>query len=70
MHNNIIKEDLSVCYLKTIAAVNGIELERMRYDSNSDDVVIKKVVNTRRGRFYSEIKVQLKSTSINFNRWD
>ena len=65
MHNNIIKEDLSVCYLKTIAAVNGIELERMRYDSNSDDVVIKKVVNTRRGRFYSEIKVQLKSTSIN-----
>ena len=34
MHDNIIKEDLSVCYLKTIAAVNGVEL---------DDVVIKKV---------------------------
>ncbi len=40
-----IKEDLSICYLKTIAAVRGIAVERIEHDEDSVDVVIKKVLN-------------------------
>lgn len=65
-HMNIekIKEDLSVCYLKTIAAVNGIALENITHDEDSVDVIIKKVIQMSSSRrFNSQISVQLKSTS-------
>ncbi len=34
-----IKEDLSICYLKTIAAVRGIAVERIEHDEDSVDAV-------------------------------
>ena len=40
MDKEKIKEDLSICYLKTIAAVNGIALERIEHDEDSVDVVM------------------------------
>ncbi len=59
-----IKEDLSICYLKTIAAVNGIAVERIEHDEDSVDVIVKKVINTDQNMlFNSQISVQLKSTS-------
>ena len=55
-----IKEDLSVCYLKTIAAVNGIALENITHDEDSVDVIIKKVIQMSSSRrFNSQISVQL-----------
>ena len=59
-----IKEDLSICYLKTIAAVKGIAVERIEHDEDSVDVIIKKVLNTNKNiQFNSQISIQLKSTS-------
>lgn len=59
-----IKEDLSICYLKTIAAVKGIAVERIEHDEDSVDVIIKKVLNTDKNmQFNSLMSVQLKSTS-------
>lgn len=59
-----IKEDLSICYLKTIAAVNGIALDQIPHDEDSIDVVIKKFIELDGGlRFNSQISIQLKSTS-------
>ena len=59
-----IKEDLSICYLKTIAAVRGIAVERIEHDEDSVDVVIKKVLNIDKNvSFNSQISVQLKATS-------
>lgn len=59
-----IKEDLSICYLKTINAVKGIAVERIEHDEDSVDVIIKKVLNTDKNMpFNSQISVQLKSTS-------
>lgn len=59
-----IKEDLSICYLKTIAAVQGIAVERIEHDEDSVDVIIKKVIITDENiPFNSQVSVQLKSTS-------
>ena len=59
-----IKEDLSICYLKTIAAVRGITVERIEHNEDSVDVVIKKVLNIDKNvSFNSQISVQLKATS-------
>ncbi len=59
-----IKEDLSICYLKTIAAVKGIAVERIEHDEDSVDVIIKKVLNMDNNmQFNSQVSVQLKSTS-------
>lgn len=64
MDTEKIKEDLSICYLKTIAAVNGIALERIEHDEDSIDVIIKKLVCLQSGgKFNSQISVQLKATS-------
>ena len=61
-----IKEDLSICYLKTIAAVRRIAVERIEHDEDSVDVVIKKVLNIDKNvSFNSQISVQLKATSSN-----
>lgn len=64
MDKEKIKEDLSICYLKTIVAINGIALERIEHDEDSIDVVIKKLVYLQNGgKFNSQISVQLKATS-------
>lgn len=61
-----IKEDLSICYLKTIAAIQGIAVERNEHDEDSVDVIIKKVIDIGSNiPFNSQISVQLKSTSSN-----
>lgn len=61
---DIIKEDLSICYLKTIAACNEIALEEIRHDDDSEDVKIKKTIEIEDfGPFVSELKFQLKTTS-------
>lgn len=60
----IIKEDLSICFLKTIATCNGIALEEVRHDDDSEDVKIKKTIELKdSGKFISELKFQLKTTS-------
>lgn len=60
-----IKEDLSICYLKMIAATNGIALDSISHDEDSVDAVIKKKINLDKMDFWfnSQISVQLKSTS-------
>lgn len=59
-----VKEELSICYLNAIAAVNGIALEQIRHDEDSTDVILKKTVKLSDGTpFNSQIRVQLKSTS-------
>ncbi len=65
MDKEKIKEDLSICYLKTIAAVNGIALERIEHDEDSVDVIIKKLICGEDGtpKFNSQISIQLKATS-------
>lgn len=59
------KEDLSVCYLETIAAANGIALERINHDEDSIDVIIKKIIydEYKMPIFNSQISLQLKATS-------
>lgn len=59
-----IKEDLSICYLKTIATIQGIAVERIEHDEDSVDVIVKKVLDMGSNmQFNSQISVQLKSTS-------
>ncbi|MCD8325154.1 MAG: DUF4365 domain-containing protein [Lachnospiraceae bacterium] len=59
-----IKEDLSVCYLRAVSAVNGIAFERIEHDEDSVDCILKKfIVDEMEGRFNSMISVQLKATS-------
>lgn len=59
-----IKEDLSICYLKTISAINGIALEQCLHDEDSIDVIIKKIITLENEmKFNSQISVQLKATS-------
>ncbi|MDD7382566.1 MAG: hypothetical protein PUG37_07335 [Bacillales bacterium] len=45
MNIDNIKEELSICYLNTIAAINGIALEQFKHDEDSTDVILKKVIN-------------------------
>lgn len=64
MNIDNIKEELSICYLNTIAAINGIALEQFKHDEDSTDVILKKVINLEDGTpFNVQIRVQLKSTS-------
>lgn len=59
-----IKEDLSICYLKAIAAIKGIALERIEHDEDSVDAFLKKVITLDNGLvFNSQISIQLKATS-------
>lgn len=59
-----IKEDLSICYLKSISTINGIALDEIRHDEDSTDVLLKKTVLIDEGRrFNSQLRVQLKCTS-------
>jgi len=58
-----IKEDLSICYLKTISAINGIALDLISHDEDSIDAIIKKLVSVNEHKFNSQISVQLKCTS-------
>lgn len=58
-----VKEDLSICYLKAVAAINAIALEEIRHDEDSIDAIIKKQIIISGEPFFSEVGVQLKATS-------
>ena len=58
-----VKEDLSICYLKAVAAINAIALEENRHDEDSIDVILKKQICISGEPFFSEVGVQLKATS-------
>ncbi len=63
MDSEKIKEEMSMCYLQAIAAVNGIALERYHHDDDSTDVTLNKIVFPDGMEYNSQIRVQLKSTS-------
>ncbi len=58
-----IKEDLSGCYLKAIAAINGIAFEFFHHDEDSIDGALHKVVILPERKVNVSIGVQLKATS-------
>ena len=59
-----IKEELSISYISTIAAMAGIDYEIMRHDDDSADGLLKKCIYVFGGRkFNSSLHVQLKCTS-------
>ena len=63
MDNEKIKEEMSICYLQAIAAVNGISLERYHHDEDSTDVTLNKIIFPAGMEYNSQIRVQLKATS-------
>lgn len=63
METGKIKEELSICYLNTISAVNGIAMELCHHDEDSIDAIIKMMVDLAGKRYNSQISVQLKTTS-------
>ena len=58
-----VKEDLSICYIKAISAINEIALEVHSHDEDSTDVELKRRVMINNRPFDSNVHVQLKATS-------
>ncbi len=64
MHLSRKKEDISICYLSTLCAHNGIDYEITRNDADSTDAILKKVVILKDiGKIHISLRIQLKSTS-------
>ncbi|MDE7389444.1 MAG: DUF4365 domain-containing protein [Lachnospiraceae bacterium] len=64
MHSSQSKEDLSVSYISTVCAYNGIDFERIIHDQDSTDAIIKKCVELKSGgKFIAQVRIQLKCTS-------
>ena len=64
MDKSGIKEELSINYLATIAAIRGIDYDTIRHDEDSTDGLVKKIISLDGGgRFNAELRVQLKCTS-------
>jgi len=58
------KEELSISYLNALCAYAKIDMEIMKNDDDSRDVLIKKLVTRKDGTpIYSSFNMQLKSTS-------
>ena len=63
MNEKIFEEDLSISYLRAIAAKAQVEVEVKRRDSSSKDVELSKEVTTDAGnQFIVNLYVQLKTT--------
>ena len=59
-----IKEELSINYIATVAAVAGIDYDIIRHDGDSTDGLLKKqMFPSNAGRFNASLRVQLKCTS-------
>ena len=57
-------EDLSIAYIQAICAYASIDLDLVRHDGDSTDVVLKKSLYFKEiGRYDTRIDVQLKATS-------
>jgi len=64
MNDESIKEELSISYLSTLAAINGIDFELIRHDSDSTDCILKRWIELDDGqKFNAQLRVQLKCTS-------
>lgn len=63
MNEEIFKEDLSISYLRAVAAKAEIDFNLNRRDSESRDVNLSKVITFDNGEFNAELNVQLKATS-------
>jgi hypothetical protein len=58
------KEELSINYIATVAAIAGIDYDIMRHDGDSTDGLLKKQISLSNGRrFNASLRVQLKCTS-------
>lgn len=63
MNNNLFEEDLSVSYLRAVAAQAKITFELNHRDNDSKDVDLKKTtITSNGGKFNAELSVQLKAT--------
>lgn len=62
MNENLYEEDLSISYLRAIAAKAQIVFELRNRDVNSKDANLTKTITTPYGQFDAELNVQLKST--------
>lgn len=62
MNNTMFEEDLSISYLRAVAAKAEVVFELRHRDVNSKDANLTKSIMTDDGLFDSELNVQLKST--------
>lgn len=62
MNDKLFEEDLSISYLRAVAAKAEVIFELRRSDVNSKDANLTKSIMTDAGLFDSELNVQLKST--------
>lgn len=59
-----IKEELSINYIATVAAIAGIDYDIIRHDEDSTDGLLKKqMILSNGGKFNASLRVQLKCTS-------
>ena len=63
MDLNKKKEEVQLSCMMALCASQGIDLEIMRHDSDSTDMLIKKLIETREGRYNAQLRIQLKATS-------
>lgn len=64
MDESQIKEELSINYIATVAAIGGIDYEINRHDGDSTDGVLKKwIVPSAGSKIHTSLRVQLKCTS-------
>lgn len=64
MDESQIKEELSINYIATVAAIGGIDYEINRHDGDSTDGLLKKWVMPKSGgKIHTSLRVQLKCTS-------
>ena len=60
------KEELSISYLNALCACAGIDMEQMKHDDDSRDVMIKALITRNDGApIHTSLQIQLKSTSQN-----
>ncbi len=62
MNEKIFEEDLSISYLRAIAAKAEVEFELKRRDVESKDANLSKLIKMPEGEFEAELNVQLKTT--------
>ena len=62
MNSKIFEEDLSVSYLRAIAAQAEVDFNLNRTDTESRDANLSKIITVGNNEFNAELNVQLKAT--------
>ena len=63
MHTTKQMEDLQISYTSALCAAVDISYDTQRHDDDSTDAIIKKTIFLSNGcRFFSQLRIQLKST--------